>query len=121
VKTVPTCNVDGCDDAAVAKLVGADGYAKAYRCRDCLESDLDLREPRPAGQPALTAKLRERDSLSLTEYSHRLDIHIGVLAAPSVTPKRFASNVESCVDDMLSDLPHAIESEITERGGESDA
>lgn len=118
---MPTCNVDGCVDPAVAKLVGEDGYERAYRCRDCLESDLDLRKPRPPGQSALTAKLRERDSLSLTEYSHRLDIHIGLLAAPSVTPEQFANNIESYLDDQFSDLPHAIAAEITERGGEHHA
>lgn len=118
---MPECNVDGCPDRAVAKLVGEDGYDKAYRCCDCLESDLELRAAGRTAQPDLTAELRERDSLSLTEYSHRLDIHIGILAAPAVTPERFASNIESYLDDQLSDLPHAIEAEITEHGGEHHA
>mgnify|MGYP006278304455 CR=1 FL=1 len=37
-----TCNVEGCSDHAVAAIVGEDGYATAYRCRDCLVLDLDL-------------------------------------------------------------------------------
>jgi hypothetical protein len=39
---MPSCNVKGCDDSAVAKLVGEDGYQKAYRCRDCLELDMGV-------------------------------------------------------------------------------
>lgn len=39
---MPTCNVDGCDDGAVAAIVGEDGYDTAYRCRDCLVFDLAL-------------------------------------------------------------------------------
>jgi len=43
---MPTCNVDGCNDRAIATIVGEDGYADAYRCRDCLCCDLNLREAR---------------------------------------------------------------------------
>ena len=39
---MPTCNVDGCDDDAVAAIVGEGGYDTAYRCRDCLVFDLGL-------------------------------------------------------------------------------
>jgi hypothetical protein len=39
---MPNCNVDGCDERAVASIVGADGYQRAYRCRACLQVDLDL-------------------------------------------------------------------------------
>jgi len=41
---MPECNVEGCDDRAVASLVGEDGYATAYRCVDCLCLDLGLRQ-----------------------------------------------------------------------------
>lgn len=40
------CNVEGCDTEAIATLIGADGYATGYRCRDCLEFDLDGRADR---------------------------------------------------------------------------
>jgi len=43
---MPECNVDDCDDDAVASIVGEDGYADAYRCIDCLCADLGLREVR---------------------------------------------------------------------------
>jgi hypothetical protein len=36
---MPECNVEGCEDDAVAAIVGEDGYATAYRCRDCLVFD----------------------------------------------------------------------------------
>lgn len=42
---MPDCNTDGCSNRAVAKLVGEDGYQKAYRCRGCLKDDLNLRDP----------------------------------------------------------------------------
>ena len=38
---MPTCNVEGCDDEAVAAIVGEDGYRPAYRCVECLETDLE--------------------------------------------------------------------------------
>ena len=41
---MPICNVDDCEDEAVGAVIGADGYAMAYRCRSCLAFDLDLRE-----------------------------------------------------------------------------
>lgn len=40
---MPKCNVDGCEDRAIAKLIGEDAYQKAYRCRSCLCTDLGLR------------------------------------------------------------------------------
>lgn len=43
---MPNCAVDGCERNAVAKLVGEDGYEKAYRCRACLAFDLDMRDTR---------------------------------------------------------------------------
>ena len=36
------CNVEDCSERAVAAIVGEDGYATAYRCRDHLVHDLDL-------------------------------------------------------------------------------
>lgn len=44
VITMPECNVEGCDEEAVGAVIGEDGYAMAYRCRNCLAFDLDLRE-----------------------------------------------------------------------------
>ena len=41
---MPECNVNGCDDNAVGAIIGEDGYAMAYRCVDCLCTDLGLRE-----------------------------------------------------------------------------
>lgn len=41
---MPQCKVEGCNESAVATIVGEDGYAAAYRCLDCLCFDLGLKE-----------------------------------------------------------------------------
>lgn len=39
---MPTCNVDGCEDDAIATIAGEGGYRPAYRCRNCLAFDLGI-------------------------------------------------------------------------------
>lgn len=34
------CNRDDCEERAVGSLVGLDGYQRAYRCVEHLQSDL---------------------------------------------------------------------------------
>ncbi|RLM53170.1 hypothetical protein DVK02_14870 [Halobellus sp. Atlit-31R] len=41
---MPKCNVDGCEKDAVGTICGEDGFDTAYRCIDCLCTDLDLRK-----------------------------------------------------------------------------
>jgi hypothetical protein len=65
-------------------------------------------------------RIEELDDLTLEEYPHRVDLQVSILADPENHPEEYAELIRMHVKDALSEVPHAVDADVTDRAVEPD-